>query len=139
MREKIILVYKDIEDNIAEETIWAMLLDNGYYKIDNIPFFAPNLAYEDIISVENDNGVLYFDDIIKPSGHSTVQVIFFDEEKSNNVVQNLEKLGCRWESMKEQPYYAIDIGSNIDYNIVKDYLDSEYDKGVLDYKEACLA
>lgn len=139
MRKKIVLVYKDIEDNIAEETVWAISLNNNNYKIDNIPFFAPNLAYEDIISIENDNGVLYFDDLIQPSGHSTIQVIFFDKEKSNDVIQNLEKFGCKWESMKEQPYYAIDIAPNIDYKTVKDYLNSEYDKGVLDYKESCLA
>jgi hypothetical protein len=139
MKSKIILVYKDVEDNIAEETVWAVPLGNSLYQIDNIPFYAPNLSYNDIIKVENDNGLLYFDSLEQPSGHSTIQVIFFDDGKSMEVLDSLVSLGCRWEGMKEQPYYAIDIPPNIDYESVRILLDKAFQSRYLDYKESCLA
>lgn len=139
MKSKITLVYKDLEDNIAEETIWAQPLENGLYQIDNIPFYAPNVSNKDIIAVEDDEGVLYFDDLIEASGHSTLQIIFFDDSKSKDLLKKLEEMGCKWEGMKEQPYYAVDIPSNVNYQTVKNVLNKESEIGILDYKESCLA
>ena len=139
VKSKVTLVYKDLEDNIAEETVWAKPLENGLYQIDNIPFYAPNLSNKDIIAVENDEGVLYFDDLIEASGHSTVQIIFFDDSKSKDLLKKLEEIGCKWEGMKEQPYYTVDIPLDVDYNTVKDILNKETEIGILDYKESCLA
>ncbi len=61
---KVLLTYKDEED-IKIESVWAIALDNDYYKIANIPFFANNVAYGDIITAENDNGELYYDDLLQ--------------------------------------------------------------------------
>jgi len=139
VKTKIVLVFKDLEDNIAEETIWAQPLENGLYQIDNIPFYAPNVSNRDIIAVEVDEGVLYFDNLIEPSGHSTVQIFFFDDRKSKNLLKKLEEIGCKWESMKEQPYYTIDIPFNVNYRTVKEVLNKEAEIGILDYKESCLS
>ena len=139
MRSKVTLVYKDLEDNIAEETLWAVLLENGLYQIDNIPFYAPNISNKDIIAIEDDEGVLYFDDLIETSGHSTVQIVFFDDSKSSNLLNKLETMDCSWEGMKDRPYYTVDIPFNINYKPVKALLDKEAEIGVLDYKESCLA
>ena len=139
MKTKVTLVYKDLEDNIAEETLWAVPLENGLYQIDNIPFYAPNVSNKDIISIEDDEGVLYFDDLIEASGHSTVQIIFFDDSKSKGLLKELEMIGFNWEGMKEQPYYTVDIPFGVSYNPVKALLDKKAEAGILDYKESCLA
>ncbi len=138
MKSKIILVYKDEEDNIAEETIWAVSLGNNLYQIDNIPFYAPSISYNDIITVENEDGILYFDSLEKSLGHSTVQVVFFDDSKSKSLLRELVSLGCRWEGMKNEPYYAIDIPPNIDYESIRILLNEAFESGYLDYKESCL-
>lgn len=39
MRNKIVLTYKDLEGEIAEETIWA-IRDGNNYRVDNIPFLC---------------------------------------------------------------------------------------------------
>ena len=70
------LVYHDLEGKLAIESIWAEK-EGQYYRVKNIPFFAPNVAYNDLISVEADHDELFFDHLIKPSGHSTIQIIFF--------------------------------------------------------------
>lgn len=139
MRKKIVLTYKDIEGNIAEETIWTIQLDNGNHKVDNIPFYAMNIALDDIVSVEIDDGIFYFNDLIEPSGHSTIQIIFFEKEKSKEILSDLEKFGCKWEGMNEQPYYAVDVPTDIDYGKIKTFLNKQLEKGILDYKESCLS
>lgn len=139
MKSKITLVYRDIEGNIAEELLWSIKLKNGFYKIDNIPFFAPNIALGDIISVEEDEGVLYFDELIEYSGHSTIQVIFLKNNSVKDIIKSLESLGCKWEGMKDKEYYAIDVPPNVEFKKVKIILDNEFNKGNLDYKEACLS
>jgi hypothetical protein len=138
IKKKVVLVYKDLEGNIAEESIWVNSTGE-YYQIDNIPFYAPNLALNDIVSVEEDNGTLFFDKLIEPSGHSTIQILFFKEKEAKRVLKEIEQLNCKWEGMKDKPYYAIDIPFAIDYSTIKNLLDDELSKGTLDYKEACLS
>lgn len=137
MKQKISLVYKNSEGEISEELIWAELLNSGYYRVDNIPFYAPNIAYNDIISVEKDNNKFYFEDLIETSGNSTVQIVFFDKSKEPEIIQNLEMLGCSWEGMEGGGYYAIDVPANVDYSKVRNFFIQSSE--ILDYKEACLS
>ena len=138
MKSKVVLVYKDVEGKIAEEKVWANP-EGKNYKIDNIPFYAPNLAFNDIVRVENDNGTLYFDDLVEPSGHSTIQIIFFKESEIKRVLYTLEQLGCHWEGMENQPYFAIDVPPNIEYKQIRFFLNSEFENKILDFKESCLS
>lgn len=138
MKNKVVLVYKDNEGEIAEETVWVQQVGENY-KIDNIPFYAPNLALNDLISVENDEGTLYFDELIEASGHSTVQVIFFKAGEAERVLKSIEQLSCQWEGMIGQPYFAVDIPPNINYKKVRQLLDVEFDNKILDFKEASLS
>ena len=51
--EKILFrFYSNILEEWSVETMWAEIIDaaNGLYKLDNIPFYAPLLASEDIRS-----------------------------------------------------------------------------------------
>lgn len=106
--------------------------------MDNIPFYAPNLALNDIFSVEKDNGILYFDQLIRMSGHSTVQLVFFKETEVNKSLAFLENLGCSWEGMKDQPMYSVDVPAELDYAKVKRFLNEQLEKGISDFKESCL-
>lgn len=138
-KNKVIFTYYDVEDNIAEESLWIEVLNNDECQIKNIPFFAPNIAYNDIIKVENDEGLLYFDEIIKTSEHSTIQVVFFKTEIIEDVIKEIESLGCSWEGMNNQKFLAIDIPNNVNYNKIKEYLNDQFEKNILDYKESCLS
>jgi hypothetical protein len=139
MKYKIILTYKDFEGNFAEETVWATKQEDKMYEIDNIPFFATNLALGDIISVENDDDNLYFDEIISTSGHSTVQIILFNKSFSEEIILKLESMGCKWESMNNEQYYAIDVPQQVEYKKLKDLLTCYRENEILDYREACLS
>ena len=138
MNRKVVVVYKNSEGEIAEERMWVQA-EGENYKLDNIPFFAPNLALNDIFSVEEDEGILYFDALVKRSGHSTLQVIFFKEAEVERVLRCIEEMGCAWEGLNGNAYFAIDVPPHVDYQKIRIFLDNEFNKKTLDFKKACLS
>lgn len=134
---KVKVVYYDMNDELSVESVWATK-DGEFYYVKNIPFFAPNLAYNYLIKVELDDGEYFFEDIIQPSKHSTIQIVLFQTSETSRIVSFIEKIKCNWEGMYEQKILAVDIPPEIDYSEVKEFLNIEKDKLVLDFKEACL-
>jgi Domain of unknown function (DUF4265) len=135
---KILLTYKDEEGSYQIESVWATQ-EGEYYRINNIPFLAANIALNDLVSVEKDGDALYFDSLIDESGHSTIQMIIFDKSDVLNIGKELESFGCTWEGTHIETLIAIDIPKGIDYSIVKKYLDKGENENKWSYKESCLA
>lgn len=135
---KINLVYKDFDGNIQTESVWAEKTGENY-KIVNIPFFASNIAYGDIVGVEEDDGLLYFDELISPSGHSTIQMMIYDKNDVKKVGDELIALGCDWEGSHLDGYISVDVPATVSYSHIKEYLNDGFLKKRWDYKEACLA
>jgi hypothetical protein len=135
---KILLTYKDDEGNYKIESVWATK-EGEFYRINNIPFFATNVALNDIVSVEKDGDALYFDKLIEPSGHNTIQMIIFEENEVMDIGRELEQFGCTWEGSHIKSLIAIDIPKEISYNLVKQFLERGERDGRWSYKEACLA
>jgi len=134
---KINLVYKDFDGNIQTESVWAEKAGENY-KIVNIPFFTSNIAYGDIVSVEEDDGLLYFNELISPSGHSTIQMIIYDKDDVKRIGKELVALGCDWEGSHLDGYISIDVPATVSYKSIKEYLDNGFLSKKWDYKEACL-
>ncbi|MCC6281548.1 MAG: DUF4265 domain-containing protein [Saprospiraceae bacterium] len=135
--KKVVLTYRDVSGNVAVESIWAEPI-GMHYKVDNIPFFAPNIALNDIISVEKEEGVLHFEELISPSGHSTIQIVMLNRKEKNRIIEEIESLNCSWEGFKDS-IIALDIPATFDYRKIKEFLQRELNNQVLDYKEACLS
>jgi hypothetical protein len=134
---KVLLTYKDEEGNYQIESLWATK-EGGYYRMDNIPFLAPNIALNDLVSVEEDDGELHFDKLIEASGHSTIQMIIFNKGEVLNIGKELENFGCTWEGSHIETLIAIDIPKEIDYSVVKKYLDKGENENRWSYRESCL-
>lgn len=137
INDKITLVYYDLEGEIAMESVWASKEGNGY-RIKNIPFFAPNIAYDDLISIEDDNGELFFDDIIIESGNSTIQLIIYNENDIEYITKKIECFGCGWEGSHLKGCISLNIPKKICYMPIKNFLNNQLENEKLDYKEACL-
>lgn len=135
---RIKFVYYDLENKIATESILASK-EGDYYRIKNIPFFAPNIAYNDLVSVENDDEELFFDSLISPSGHSTIQILIPDEKDFEEITNDLTEFQCDWEGSHLKGYISVDIPKEINYKKVKNYLEKKQIEKMLYYKEACLA
>ncbi|MFH7010881.1 DUF4265 domain-containing protein [Flavobacterium sp. FlaQc-52] len=138
INDKVMFVYYDLEGQIAMESVWAVKEENGY-RIKNIPFFAPNIAYDDLISVEDDDGELFFDDIIDESGNSTIQIIINNESDIDYITKKIESFDCGWEESHLKGYISVNVPKEISYLPVKSFLSNELENKKLDFKEACMA
>jgi hypothetical protein len=134
---KIKIVYRDSNEEIAVETLWASPI-NEYFQIKNIPFFAPNIAYNDIVDVEMEGDEYYFEELISPSRHSTIQIIVLKTQEINRILREIELMGCAWEGIHGQKLITVDVPPAVPFETVTSFLSSEFENGVLDYKEACL-
>jgi hypothetical protein len=135
---KILLTYKDEQGEYQIESVWATK-EGDYYRINNIPFLAANIALNDLVSVEKDGDALYFDALIEASGHSTIQMLIFNQDKVIEVGKELEQLGCTWEGSHIKNLISVDISKELSYPIIKKYLDKGEKEERWTYKEACLS
>lgn len=125
------------EDSVETESLWALPVSGGY-KIDNIPFWARGIACDDVVAATpDDDGILQFAGLIKPSGHSTVRIIFESEADVPVIRESLRRLGC--ESELDSPrFLAVDIPPEVPYAEIRAYLDEQESAGILEYEEGCL-
>ncbi len=127
------------EGGYGIESVWAIPVENNHYKIDNILFYAPEYSLGDIVSVENRDGELFVNGLIKESGHSTVRIIFNSEEYIKETREYLKRLGCDSEVSEVSILISVDIPSNVNYLEVKDYLEKGEVLLKWSYEEACIA
>ncbi|WP_061281310.1 DUF4265 domain-containing protein [Leptospira interrogans] len=124
--------------SLETESIWVIANEEGYI-IDNIPFYVKEIAIGDLVSATQDsNGHLWFSQLLKPSGHSTIQIWFSDISTLSEIRSKLSQLGCSSEISEIPQLIAVDIPPNVDYSIVQVFLEEGEKNGLFEYQEACL-
>ena len=121
------------------ESLWALPVGEGLFKIDNIPFFATGIAVDDIVSATLEGEVLQYSDVVQPSGHSTLRVIVYDESQVAEVRALFKQMGCSTELSHIPGLIAIDVPPSVSLDVLKPVLDEGRAKDRWDYEEACLA
>ena len=97
---KVLFRVPDEDGGASVETLWATPLGNDLYKLDNSPFYAYGVSWEDTVfaPIDPQDGLPAFHSIVKKSGNRTVRVIFDPPVSSGNasdhVLQGLLALGC---------------------------------------------
>jgi Domain of unknown function (DUF4265) len=138
---KILLEYEGAAPEVRElESVWATPVGDGY-QIDNIPFYVREIALGDIVRAEkDDDGMLHFKSLVRPSGHSTVRLWFAKgrEQDVELIRQKLRELGCVSELSDLPRLVAVDIPQSVPYERVRKFLDEVEKTGLLEYEEACL-
>ena len=119
--------HSDIFDEEMVETIWATTVDKdkGLYKLENIPFYAPLVASNDIVFAEFDEQqqMLTYRRTVECSGNSMVQVVLMDKAKDINSIRKIfDELGCVSEKVNEG-YFSMEIPALVDYKFIKQKLD----------------
>jgi len=116
------------DDGSAEvETLWATALGNDEYKLDNSPFYAYSVSWEDIVYAPFDATEDFptFVRVVRKSGHRTIRVIFNppvqDGNQSDLVLQGLVSLGCTYEGAT-RGYMSIDLPPGVQLEKVREYL-----------------
>ena len=137
------LFYSNVLDEETVETMWATIVDkdNGLYKLDSIPFYAPNVASDDIVFAEFDKQeqMLTYRKTVEYSGNSTIQVVLMNKTEDINSIRDLfKKLGCVSEKINEG-YFSMEVPSLVNYKKVKQKLDELETSETIGYAESCLA
>lgn len=109
------------------ETLWAIPLGDDLYKLDNSPFYAYGVSWQDVVLAPYDEqeGFATFHSVVEKSGHRTIRILFDAPLEAGNpsdrVLKALLDLGCTYEGAN-RAYLSIDIPPRIDLQSVRDYL-----------------
>lgn len=109
------------------ETLWATALGRDMYVLDNSPFHAYSVSWEDVVHAPFDPaaGFPTFERVIKKSGHRTLRIVFDppvqDGNESDVVLQGLVALGCTYQGANRR-YMAIDLPPGVRMDDVRQYL-----------------
>lgn len=138
MKEKILFEYSDFDGKYAIESAWAKKVGD-YYQLDSILFYAANYSWGDVVKVEDRNGELYVIGLVEESGHSTIRIIFYENENINGAIERLKDMGCDYEVSNISSLIAVDVPPQVNYNELRSFLDEGEENELWSYEESCLA
>jgi hypothetical protein len=113
----------DVED---VETLWATPVDMNLFQLDNSPFFAYGVSWQDVIEAHPaEDQFLEYVRCVTKSGNRTLRVIVqdyrSDDQAAQEVLQGLKSLGCSYEGMQPK-MISINVPPKVNLDEVADFL-----------------
>ena len=102
------------------ERVWVSPREDGTFEIDNIPFFSYDVAVGDIVRAEEEDGDLFFDEVVQASGNSVIRVKLYAEAERKPLYAELQALGCDVEAFGT--LVAVNIPAQVAYEPVLAFL-----------------
>jgi hypothetical protein len=100
------IAFRDAEGDV--ETLWAVDLGDGRYRLDSSPWFQYGVSWMDVVAAEPEpDGVLFFTRIVEKGGHRTLRVAS-DSPVQKSLLDSIVALGCTYEGANPK-YIAIDV------------------------------
>jgi hypothetical protein len=135
--------YSNILGEEVVETMWCEIVDEskGIYKLNNIPFYGPLIASDDIIYAEYDEteDALVFREVVENYGNSIVQVVILKEDFNKEILRKeVFDLGCESEGVNDN-FFVIEIPEKINYSSIKRILYEYENNKIIEYAEPCLS
>lgn len=123
------VLFRVPEDDGTEnvETLWATRVGQEQYRLDNSPFYAYGVSWQDVVfaPADEDQGLPTFVRVVSKSGHRTIRVIFDPPAETGNaserLLQGLTSRGCTYEGANRS-YMSIDIPPDVNLDVVRQYL-----------------
>lgn len=136
---ELILTYKYNPDDteIFTEKVDAVKAGE-YYKLIQVPLFAPNIAYGDIVKVEVDNGEFHFHELVEESGYSVVHIVILKIESKGPIITMLTNFSCGVNTHVADNYLVVSISPEISYQPVRTFLFDQTSSENIDFRE-CLS
>ena len=125
------------------ETLSCEVLDhdNGIYRVDSVPFYAPMVAPDDLIFAEFDEGeeMITYRETTEHSGSSVIQVVNMDEHTDiREITELFQEKGCRSEKCTEH-YFSMEVHYDLDYAPIKELLEELESEKIASYAEPTLS
>ncbi|WP_163400896.1 DUF4265 domain-containing protein [Flavobacterium fluviatile] len=135
--------YSDLLEDTVVETMWAEIIDleKGIFKLDNIPFFGPLIATDDIFYAEFDETeqALVYKKTIESFGNSILQVVILEKGFDKEIIrEELKSLNCASEGLNET-LFAVEVLKDMDYSIVQNLLSQYEMQEIIEFAEPCLS
>jgi len=124
---KVLFRVPDEEGGAEVETLWATHLESDNYRLDNSPFYAYGVSWEDVVSApfNPEEGFPTFERVVSKSGNRTIRVIFKTPIETGNeseqLLHGLIALGCDYEGANRK-YISVNIPPGVDLDVVRKYL-----------------
>jgi hypothetical protein len=131
----------------TSEMLWAAPVGESLFCLDNIPFFVRGLSCFDVVQArEGADGLLEYDHLVEPRGHSTIRVIFHDTasdprplaDRVAELRRQLRELACPSELSHIPRLIAIDIPPEADFTLARAILDAGERRKLWEYEEATI-
>jgi len=124
---KVLFRVPDVDGGATVETLWAVPLGNDFYKLDNSPFYAYGVSWQDTVyaPVSPEEQMATFQSVVERAGNRTVRIIFDPPvspgNSSDQVLQGLVSLGCSYEGATPK-YISVNIPPTVDLQHVRSHL-----------------
>jgi len=82
------------------ESLWATLIKKDVFRIENIPFCAYGVSYQDLVTVRSLSDMLLFKEVYQRCGHSTYRIFLSENcswDEFEMAWKPLAALGCSYE------------------------------------------
>ena len=121
------------------ESLWAEDLGGGRARLDNIPFFARDVAHRDVVLTETDvDGRPWFVAVVEDGGHGSVRVIVADEKDVPAFRAECALRGCDTELSHVECMFAVDVPPSAQWPSLRDWLVARESRGALSFEESKL-
>jgi hypothetical protein len=124
---KVLFRVPDDDGGSTVETLWAVPLGDDRFTLDNSPFYAYGVSWQDTVYAPVDPQEQFptFLSVVTKSGNRTIRVIFDPPISSGNVsdevVQGLLALGCTYEGVNPG-YISVNIPPAVELQQVRSFL-----------------
>ncbi|MEZ5484212.1 MAG: DUF4265 domain-containing protein [Lysobacteraceae bacterium] len=124
---KVLFRIQEEDGSSSVETLWAVPLGGDRYKLDNSPFYAYGVSWQDTVLAPFDPAehLPTFQAVLERSGNRTIRIMLNPPLETGNASDELLKglidLGCSYEGAS--PVYAsINVPPEADLQEVRGYL-----------------
>jgi hypothetical protein len=125
------------------EVLWAEPLGDDRYRLQDVPLYATDASYGDIVRAREQEGALVVEEIVDRGGHSTYHVRVppaLIDEFHQKYWKSLELLGCTYVGRKGAQYLvAVDVPPETDLRQVQMLLDKGRQRGLWELAAGHLA
>ncbi len=140
----LVKIYVDLPNHgaVGGEALWARALGDDLYEIHNVPFYAYDLNYLDVVraTASAPDKKPEVKAVVERSGHTTHRLMFMSsvpEDERYSRLESLEDFGLTFEGLNDA-YFALDFDPEADFDAIYARLDEWVEQGVADY-ETCEA
>lgn len=140
-RQKVLFRLEQDEDGyppFAVEGLWVTRRPDGKLVVDNIPFFAREIAPGDTILAEDHGEETWFNRLHAVAGASVFRIRAKDEADLQRIREELLGLGLPSEVDKQLLLLAVEVPPAVDIRPFLSYLVANQESERFDFEEAAL-